>query len=128
MEEEQRPATVPPEGFQAHQGIIAPLRPKLARPVEPALVLFAGRFHRPAAAGFTALFDATIVQPSAIVFQAVPLGLPHRPPGAPQFFQRLIQLCDDLHRPAGQQFVLQRSDPSRCGRGIRGMQRLGHRP
>jgi len=43
------PATIAPEGFQAEQGFVANLRPKLAGAFESALILAAGGFNGPRA-------------------------------------------------------------------------------
>ena len=49
VREEQRPTSISPERFQAHQRLISLPRPELARAVKSDLILSAGGLHRAAA-------------------------------------------------------------------------------
>ena len=75
VREEQVPTVVAPEGFQAPQSFIAGATPKLAGLLEPALILAAGGFQRPAALRFAGPPRGRIVHPSSMVFQTGHFGL-----------------------------------------------------
>src|ERR1017187_4488414 len=106
------PASVAPEGFETRQGFIALPAPELARALEAALGLPAGRFHRPAAAGFTAPLSAPIVHARFVLVKIIHLprhgfdGTRVRQSG-----QRLFQLADNLDGWWGLQRFDQRFEP-----------------
>jgi len=69
MGKEQRPTGISPEGFQAHQRLIALASPKLTRAVKSDLILFARRFHRATAERLSTFLGSLIVEPISVVGQ-----------------------------------------------------------
>src|SRR5262245_26585560 len=67
--EQQVPAFVAPEGFQTHQAFITRTTPKLARSLEPTLILPTGRFHRAAAHRFARSPRRRVIHPLTMAFQ-----------------------------------------------------------
>jgi hypothetical protein len=88
---------IPPEGLQAHQGLISGAWPKLARPMKPDLILSTGRFHRATSQRLPMFFSSSIVESVAIVFEAVSFDLQHGSFGASQLVDQTVQLMNDLH-------------------------------
>jgi hypothetical protein len=68
------PAVVAPEGFQAHESFIPGASPELARTLESALILAAGRFDGPAADRFAGPSRGSVVHSVPMVFQISQLG------------------------------------------------------
>ena len=66
MREKQMPASIAPEGFQAHEGFVSGLAPKLSGPLEATLILPTSRFNSSAAERLAALFGGLIVQSMAM--------------------------------------------------------------
>ena len=71
VREEQRPASISPEGFQAHQRRISLVSPELAGAMKPDLILFAGEFPGPAAQRLPMFLGSFVVEPLPIVFYSV---------------------------------------------------------
>src|SRR5512136_2984344 len=69
--EEEVPAAVAPEGLQTEQGFVAGPAPELARSLEPALRLSAGRLHLPATDRFASPQRGPIVHPLPMFVKVV---------------------------------------------------------
>ena len=110
--EEEVPALVAPEGFEAEEGFGTRGAPKLSGPLEATLDLATRRLHRPTAEGFARPPGRPVVPPG-LVFPEVGCFPGHRfgrRPGG-QARQRFVQWPDHFHRRFVFELAPQRLEP-----------------
>lgn len=122
------PATISPEGFQAHQGFIAGSGPKLSRAFKAALILTAGGLDGTTAHGLSPFCGKVIIQPVAMGLEVFQFGLRNRAPFGSQALGDGLEFGDCFDRSSGFEFFEQWLDPLMRRLRIVRMQRVGHCP
>ena len=122
------PASVAPEGFQAHQGFVSRTTPKLSWSLETTLILTAGRLHRPAALRFPGTPRRIVIHPFLVTFQIVQFGFHRLTLFLTQPFGHSAQIVEQRGNAPAFEFFKHRLDPSPRSRFILRMQSVRHRP